>query len=573
MNTGKWGALICGVLALGIGAEGCNQSGRSRGGARAISDDVLPASERSLEPDPGATRTIEESDIVRIASGTLFVQNPARGLNVIDVSDPDLPRLRHQLTQLTGGRGELFLVDDDLLAVFGESATAPGNTEVVGVLAAASAPVEASRLYVPGELIGSRLVDGERLYLVTRDAASLRTWVTSIDAADRSGLREVQRLEVAGLGHEAHVSQRALYLAEEVQSGPGTLGTRLRVVDISDPTGSLRLRGQILLAGEPQGRFHMQEEGSRFRIVTWSGRDEGTNLYVLDLSDPDQPRIQGSLLGLARGEDLRATRFVGDRAYVVTFKPDVVTMRVIDPLFVISLADPSRPEVLGELEVPGWSDYVFPRGDRLLAVGRGGAIGETVAVSLFDVADPRQPQELRRVEFGVPGTATSEANSDFRGVAVVESGTLGAGALLAVPYTDNLHDDQGRCVPEHYVQLFDLRTDDVVLRGRYRQVGLVRRALPLGGRLYSVSDKTVAALDVGDRDVPRALATLESGDVAAIESCTPVFRPTPVIRTTGGCQVGAGAPRSAWVWLALLVAGLAAARPALAPRPGGPRTL
>ena len=58
---------------------------------------------------------------------------------------------------------------------------------------------------------------------------------------------------------------------------------------------------------------------------------------------------------LGRGEEIRSVRFVGDQAYVVTF-------RQIDPLFIIDLTDPRNPEVKGELEIPGFSTYLEPYG-------------------------------------------------------------------------------------------------------------------------------------------------------------------------------------------------------------------
>lgn len=541
------------LLACGLACTGCNQSGGTRGSGASPAT-VLPPTQSSAAP--GATRTLQESDLYKVSGTTLFVQNPARGLTVVDVSNPDQPSLTHQLTTLTGSGGELYVKGPDLLAVFEESTLAPGSTEVAAVTSAAAAPSVTSRIYVSGTLVASRLV-GELLYVVTREG--LATRVASIDTRDLGNLSLVDQEIFPGQGHEVHVTDRAVYVAQR-RATTGLIGTRVRYVDISDPSGQLSLRGEVDLLGSPQGRFHMDESGTTFRIVTFSGRALGTNVYVIDVQNPDQLAIQGEILGLAPNEDLRATRFVGDRAYVVTFEPSVQTVSgggffIVDPLWVIDLSNPAQPTVLGELKVPGWSDYVFPRGDRLLAVGRGGEIGETVAVSLFDVADPANPRELRRLEFGVPSSATSEANSDFRGVTILEKGTLGAEAMVVVPYSDNLHDAQGNCVPEHFVQLFDLRDDDLVLRGKVRQIGLVRRTLPLGTKLYAVTDKSLAVIDVADRDLPRTTTSLETGDIAAVETCTEVFVPQPIVRFAGGCAV---APRAAEPGLAslLLVLGL-----------------
>lgn len=64
-------------------------------------------------------------------------------------------------------------------------------------------------------------------------------------------------------------------------------------------------------------------------------------------------KLTGRLENLARGERIYSARFMGDKIYVVTFKQ-------VDPLFVIDAANPNAPKVLGELKIPGFSDYLHP---------------------------------------------------------------------------------------------------------------------------------------------------------------------------------------------------------------------
>ena len=109
-------------------------------------------------------------------------------------------------------------------------------------------------------------------------------------------------------------------------------------------------------------------------------RQEGTNLVTA-----------GVVGDMGRGERIYAVRYIADRAYVVTF-------RQVDPLYVVDLADPSEPTVLGELKIPGFSAYLHPVGDGLL-VGVGSDADETgriegAKVSLFDVSDPTAPREI-----------------------------------------------------------------------------------------------------------------------------------------------------------------------------------
>lgn len=104
------------------------------------------------------------------------------------------------------------------------------------------------------------------------------------------------------------------------------------------------------------------------------------------------------------GEQVHAVRYVGARGYVVTF-------RMVDPLYVLDLAEPTDPRVVGELEVPGFSDHLFPLDERLLlGVGRevdgNGKIGG-LKFSLFDVAQPSAPRALGDLVLGQAGSLSA----------------------------------------------------------------------------------------------------------------------------------------------------------------------
>lgn len=136
------------------------------------------------------------------------------------------------------------------------------------------------------------------------------------------------------------------------------------------------------------------------------------------------------------GEQLYASRFVGDRAYLVTY-------RLTDPLFVLDLSDPTDPRVAGELEISGYSDYLFPLSDRyLLGIGKDalsdGSAGDGrfawyqgVKVSVIDVADPATPLEVAREVIGRRGTDATVLR-DHHGVALLPVGaSAGVGGAAA----------------------------------------------------------------------------------------------------------------------------------------------
>ena len=157
--------------------------------------------------------------------------------------------------------------------------------------------------------------------------------------------------------------------------------------------------GQV--SGHVLNQFSMDENNGYFRIATtrsqsWSrfeatNKDSYNNVYVLD----DKLQTVGVLENLAVGEQIYSARFVGDRAYLVTYKQT-------DPLFAIDLKDPVAPKVLGELKIPGYSTYLHPYADNLLlGFGRdtetntsGAIINKGLKLGLFDVTNPSAPKEL-----------------------------------------------------------------------------------------------------------------------------------------------------------------------------------
>src|SRR6266852_4215500 len=127
-----------------------------------------------------------------------------------------------------------------------------------------------------------------------------------------------------------------------------------------------------------------------------------TNLYVLDSG----LHIVGKLEGLSPGEQFYAARFMGDRAYLVTFQR-------MDPLFVIGLQDPHQPKVLGQLNIPGVSDYLQPYDEtHLIGFGKSSqnvtwenaALFQGLKLSLFDVTDPSHPIDTSNFLIGDRGS-------------------------------------------------------------------------------------------------------------------------------------------------------------------------
>ena len=152
--------------------------------------------------------------------------------------------------------------------------------------------------------------------------------------------------------------------------------------------------------GNVLNQFSMDEFNGYFRIATTTGNWRETSLNHLYVLDEDL-KIVGSVEDLAKGERIYSVRFLGDRAYMVTF-------RQVDPLFVIELSNPEKPEVLGYLKITGFSDYLHPYDENhIIGIGKQATEeGRTkgMKIALFDVSDVANPIEEAKIEIGDMGT-------------------------------------------------------------------------------------------------------------------------------------------------------------------------
>ncbi|VVC02912.1 Beta propeller domain protein [Candidatus Burarchaeum australiense] len=147
--------------------------------------------------------------------------------------------------------------------------------------------------------------------------------------------------------------------------------------------GILTMKANGKVPGHLLNQFAMDEyDGNLRAAVTYGTWDDSENGVIVLGSDMAE---KGRVVGLGAGERIYAVRFLGDEGYVVTY-------RQTDPLFVMDLSDPANPRVAGELKVPGFSTYLHPLGNGVLfGIGQD---AQNVKVSLFDISNPAKPKEL-----------------------------------------------------------------------------------------------------------------------------------------------------------------------------------
>ena len=195
--------------------------------------------------------------------------------------------------------------------------------------------------------------------------------------------------------------------------------------------------------------FRMGEYLGALRVLSqtspswggWSAPGESPGHLTILQEKAGALTIAGELPNASRpaplgkaGEQLYASRFVGSRGYLVTY-------RLTDPLYVLDLANPADPKIAGELQVDGYSDYLFPLTDTLLlGVGKDaitdGGVGDGrfawyqgVKLSLIDLTDPAHPREAARSVIGRRGTDAT-ALHNHHGIAMQ---TVGKTTRLSLP--------------------------------------------------------------------------------------------------------------------------------------------
>jgi hypothetical protein len=223
--------------------------------------------------------------------------------------------------------------------------------------------------------------------------------VVTLDPADPANL---QATAVSADGSLVYASASRLYVAT-VEGGLGgwTLMPRVADPDWRNPDTEIHAFATdgdtttYVASGTVDGvapdRWAFSEDDGLLRVATSLGSSWSPRESVVTVLQENGNTLtpMGEVGGLGVNEQIKAVRWFGDYAVVVTF-------RQVDPLYLIDLSDPAKPTILDSLKVPGFSEYLHPVGDDvILGVGQGNARGwGAVQVSSFDVSDLRRIDQL-----------------------------------------------------------------------------------------------------------------------------------------------------------------------------------
>src|SRR6266571_306072 len=416
-----------------------------------------------------------------------------------------------------------------------------------------------------GTYVGSRLIDNS-VYLITTQYANLHNESVTLPARvvngqlETSQPTEIYHSDVLDNGYSfttvsritlSHTpsensesflisSSGSLYVSMENIYLTSTIWTcdQETVIHRVDISNGISYEATGTVHGQVMNQFSMDEYNGFFRVATttWpytpfravpvlANAGAGvaapetqvqstpigpiTNVYVLNM---DLHNV-GSVEGISPGETFYAARFFGDRAYLVTFQR-------VDPLFVLDLKDPYRPQVLGQLQITGVSDYLQPYDENhLIGFGKSSvnvtwenaALFQGLKLSLFDVTDPSNPIDTSNFLVGDRGS-DSPALTDHKSVLFDRSLNL-----LVIPLTIAQAQPNATCTwcynPPVWqgAYVFNVTVQDGIgFRGGITHLAtgqlpswsnssfFVTRALYIGSVLYTISNNMVKMNSLSD---------------------------------------------------------------------------
>ena len=339
-------------------------------------------------------------------------------INVYDINDRTNPILEKEI-RIDGGYFDARLIDEYVYVVATEY-----TNNIYYALDEKNYTLNVPQISIDRK---SQNISASDIYYV--DVPELSDTMTHVISLNLNTNDVVEKSFMLGSSQTMYVSKNNIFLASahypyypllyRTQGDLSSVNDQETTIlhKISITTGDVSYIAQGEVPGHILNQFSMDEHNGFFRIATTVGNNWGedtqssNNIYILDENLKQVSQIEN----IAPGESIYAARFLGDRAYLVTFVQ-------VDPLFTIDLSDPYNPRILGELKIPGYSEYLHPYDEtHLIGIGKEvdpnidadkvhtpGAIYYTailgLKIALFDVSDIENPVEEAKIVIGDRGT-------------------------------------------------------------------------------------------------------------------------------------------------------------------------
>jgi uncharacterized secreted protein with C-terminal beta-propeller domain len=464
---------------------------------------------------------------------------PKTIVTTIDVSDHENPAVVDKTTvngQLIDSRevdGNLYLVVSNGLQLPGPRATKITNNiteepelplEVTNRITGISSFIAIDRIWFPGpqqtyqyeteeqyrDYLESIINDYLPYYVETVGGGpatlpmALPGSITYLDDSAPTALTSVVAFDLSDAGGgpkssatvgvsatQVYANANSLYVFDSNSSGLFGSGNQTHIAkfDLNGDQVSFAAVGAV--EGYIPGRYAMDEHNGFLRVMSGNipnGSTFSSSLFVLKQVGT-QLQLVSEINNIEPGERITSVRFIGERAYVVTY-------RFIDPLTVIDLSDPLDPKIAGHVEMPGFSSHLqFIDDTHMIGVGQFDQSWNGIQVNLFDVSDINNPIVLQQIN-AVDTTNVQWDYSRFSGDPHTVSYFMDEN-LLVLPVS-------GVKIGDAYFTGFtELKYTPGV---GFEHVGLIEqagensssRALMIGGRVYTVTGSSVKVTEAGN---------------------------------------------------------------------------
>lgn len=235
-------------------------------------------------------------------------------------------------------------------------------------------------------LVNGKAVAADCIYLSEECSQGLIISAVNVNTPDKV----VDNTVILNGYVEIYVSTKAAYLyQEDYSNGKSTT----RIAKFSLENGKINAVGAASVSGEVRDTFAINDYQGKLRVLTtdsnFIGGESTNQLYLFD----EKLKATGKLEDIAPGEEIYSARYLGDKAYFVTY-------RNMDPLFAVDLSDDTNPKILGELKITGFSEYLHFWGeDKLVGIGYetdpDTGAQEGLKITMFDISDPADLKEIK----------------------------------------------------------------------------------------------------------------------------------------------------------------------------------
>ncbi len=424
-------------------------------------------------------------------------------VNVYDISDKAYPSLARNFT-LSGSYFNSRMIGDYVYAVVSQSAYVYENTVPLPTISTGTGTTEipATKIYYSN---ASDYSDVQNNYFTFTSFYGLNLKDPSQELTNMTVLM--------GGASTMYVSLGNIYVTYPTW----TEGQYTSIYRVSVDGGNLTFQAKGSVPGNVLNQYSMDEFNGYFRLATTNWKDTTENaVYVLDKNLTTVGALE--LKNTEIRETIQSTRFIGNKAYIVTFEQK-------DPFFVLDMSNPAAPRVAGKLEIPGYSSYLHPYDENhIIGIGKE---NNYVKLSLFDVSNVNSPTEIAKFivdgDYSAPGTydnstgwpklfdySDSQALNDPKaflfsqeknGLLVVPISTVTYGEIAGQDstYWGQTGYWQGAYVFKLTLSGFELRGNvthqDAAIQQQYYSYDyntIINRALYIDNTLYTVSNSKVA---------------------------------------------------------------------------------